>query len=257
MPARRHDRRAAAGVVVASGVSWRRRVASVSRPCETRPPYDGGVKVPEPPAPGAALLRVSEEALELVLEARAGEASPEGLALFVEISGADNGAYTYDIWFEAAGDAGPTDHVEHHGALSVVFPSGTAEKMGGATLDVGDDGLVILNPNSPPAPERPFVPGEYGSLEGPLAVRVLEILESEVNPQIAAHGGRADLVGVDDEAVAYVMLSGGCQGCGLAQVTLSQGIAVAIEEAVPEISRIVDVTAHAQGTNPYYQASKK
>ncbi len=215
------------------------------------------MNLPEPPTPGSALLNITEEALELVLEARAGEQAPDGLGLFVEVSGAENGAYTYDIWFEAAADAGPRDHVERHGGLPVVFPAGTAEKMGGATLDVGDDGLLILNPNTPPTAPGAPEPGSFGSLEGPLAARVLEILESEVNPQIARHGGRADLVGIDEEAVAYVMLSGGCQGCGLAQVTLSQGIAVAIQEAVPEISRIVDVTAHAQGSNPYYQASKK
>jgi Fe/S biogenesis protein NfuA len=90
-----------------------------------------------------------------------------------------------------------------------------------------------------------------------VADAVREILEDEINPQIAGHGGRADLVGVDDEGVAYLVLSGGCQGCGLASVTLSQGIAVAIQEAVPQVTRIVDVAAHAEGANPYYQAAKK
>ena len=203
------------------------------------------------------LLTITEEALELVLEARSGESGPDSLALFIEVSGVANGAYTYDIWFESATDATPRDHREQHGGVVVVFPESSTDKMAGATLDVSDDGLVILNPNSP-APDPPNVSqGDFGSLETPLAVAVLEVLEAEVNPQIASHGGRADLVGVDDNAVAYVRLSGGCQGCGLAAMTLSQGISVAIREAVPEISDIVDVTAHAQGANPYYQSSKK
>jgi Fe/S biogenesis protein NfuA len=70
------------------------------------------------------------------------------------------------------------------------------------------------------------------------------------------HGGRADLVAVEDGTV-FVQLSGGCQGCGLATVTLSQGIEVSLKEAVPEIERVVDVTDHAQGSNPYYQPAKK
>ena len=82
------------------------------------------------------------------------------------------------------------------------------------------------------------------------------MLEAEINPAIAAHGGRADLVAVD-EAVAYLRLSGGCQGCGLASVTLSEGIEVAILEAIPEITKVVDVTDHASGTNPFFESAKK
>ena len=85
---------------------------------------------------------------------------------------------------------------------------------------------------------------------------VIQVLEEQINPAIAAHGGRADLVAVEEDT-AYLRLSGGCAGCGLAAVTLSQGIEVAIRESVPEIVNIVDVTDHASGTNPYYEAAKK
>ena len=60
-----------------------------------------------------------------------------------------------------------------------------------------------------------------------------------------------------ENGTAYVRMSGGCQGCGLAKVTLSQGIAVAIQDAVPEVLEIVDVTDHASGDNPYYEPAKK
>ena len=56
---------------------------------------------------------------------------------------------------------------------------------------------------------------------------------------------------------AYLRLGGGCQGCGMATVTLGQGIEVAITGAVPEIVRVVDVTDHAAGTNPYFEPAKK
>jgi Fe/S biogenesis protein NfuA len=89
-------------------------------------------------------------------------------------------------------------------------------------------------------------------LSDPLAQRVVSVLDEQVNPSIAAHGGRADLVAVKDSSV-YLRLSGGCQGCGMAKATLSQGIEVILREAIPEIADIVDVTDHADGTNPYYE----
>jgi Fe/S biogenesis protein NfuA len=82
------------------------------------------------------------------------------------------------------------------------------------------------------------------------------VLDHQINPSIALHGGHAELVAVEEDT-AYLRLSGGCAGCGMAAVTLSQGIEVAIFDAVPEIRRVVDVTDHASGTNPYYEAAKK
>ncbi len=205
------------------------------------------------------VINVTPPARALVLSARAAEADADRLALFLEVSGASGGAYTYDMWFESASDAGPGDAVHRVDDLVVVVPSSSVEKVTGATLDVGDSGgeqgLVIVNPNAPPA-ERISSAPPTGDLSSPLAQRVVAVLEDTVNPQIAAHGGFAELVAVE-AGTAYLRMGGGCQGCGLAQVTLSQGITVAIKDAVPEILEVVDVTAHADGTNPYYEAAKK
>jgi Fe/S biogenesis protein NfuA len=82
---------------------------------------------------------------------------------------------------------------------------------------------------------------------------VVAVLESQVNPSIASHGGRADLVAMDEtEKVAYLALSGGCQGCAMSRMTLSQGIETSLREAIPEITGVVDVTYHASGDSPYY-----
>jgi Fe/S biogenesis protein NfuA len=93
-------------------------------------------------------------------------------------------------------------------------------------------------------------------LSGDVAQRVIQVLDRQVNPTIAAHGGRAELVAVE-QGTAYLRLSGGCQGCAMATVTLSQGIEAAITQAVPEITSVVDVTDHQSGTNPYFEAAKK
>ena len=90
---------------------------------------------------------------------------------------------------------------------------------------------------------------------GPVVDRIQQVLEEQINPAVASHGGLVSLIDVK-ENVVYVELGGGCQGCGMANVTLKQGIEVAIKEAVPEITEVYDVTEHADGTNPYYQPSK-
>lgn len=205
------------------------------------------------------LLRVTEPARQMVKEIRAGESEPESLALWLEVSGTANGAYTYDMWFEQLSDAGPEDAVVSADGLSIVVASSSVDRLRGATLDVGDhggeQGLVMLNPNVPTAAKSVSdLPGT--DLSDPVAKRILEVLEGEVNPQIAMHGGFADLVAYD-AGTAYVRMLGGCQGCGLAAVTLSQGITVAIQDAVPEVTSVIDVTDHAAGDNPYYQAAKK
>ena len=72
---------------------------------------------------------------------------------------------------------------------------------------------------------------------------------------MANHGGHISLIDIKEDVV-YVQLGGGCQGCGMADVTLKQGIETAIMEAVPEITAVYDVTDHANGENPYYQSSQ-
>ncbi len=84
----------------------------------------------------------------------------------------------------------------------------------------------------------------------------VEVLDEEVNPMVAAHGGVVSLLEIKDQNV-YLEFGGGCQGCGMIDVTLKQGVEVMIKEQVPEIEAIYDVTDHAGGENPYYQPSEK
>ncbi len=90
----------------------------------------------------------------------------------------------------------------------------------------------------------------------PLAQEIQRIFDEQVNPQIAAHGGYVQLLELRGKR-AYIEMGGGCQGCGMASVTLKQGIEVAVKEALPEIEELVDVTDHQSGENPYFKPSKK
>jgi len=89
----------------------------------------------------------------------------------------------------------------------------------------------------------------------PEALAVRRLLDEEVNPAIASHGGNIALIDIKLPRV-YIRLECGCQGCGMADVTLKQGVEVAIRRAVPAITEVLDVTDHAGGSNPYYQPGK-
>ena len=86
--------------------------------------------------------------------------------------------------------------------------------------------------------------------------KVQAIFDTNINPAVASHGGQVDLLDVKDRKV-YLRMGGGCQGCGMANVTLRQGIEAAIREQVPEVEDILDTTDHAAGNNPYYTPSEK
>jgi len=108
-----------------------------------------------------------------------------------------------------------------------------------------DQELTAFNPNL-----------SITKLSGTVEEQIQHVLEEEVNPMVASHGGVVSLLEVKNSN-AYLEFGGGCQGCGMIDVTLKQGVEVMIKEHVPEIEAIYDVTDHAEGTNPYYQPSMK
>lgn len=206
-------------------------------------------------------LAITPEARSTVIEALSKEKGHGRLALWLEVTGAGDGAYRYDMYFRLLHDARSGDVVQHDDDLPVVIPRASIDRLHGARLDVrtdgdGHEGLVVINPNTPAtqadqgsAPEEP-----PADLTSPLARQVAAVLESEVNPSIAEHGGRADLVTMDGSDV-HLRLSGGCQGCGMAKATLTEGIEGILRNAVPGIAAVVDVTNHAEGSNPFYESA--
>ncbi len=105
---------------------------------------------------------------------------------------------------------------------------------------------------------RPIVaPAYFENLpsEGDLKWAISDLLEREINPAVASHGGFVELIDVKKNNV-YIRLGGGCQGCGAADVTLKQGIEKAIRDLVPRVGEILDTTDHAAGRNPYYSPAK-
>jgi Fe-S cluster biogenesis protein NfuA len=95
-----------------------------------------------------------------------------------------------------------------------------------------------------------------GGDDDTLYEQVADLFEHEVNPMVARHGGRVELIDVQD-AVVLLRMAGGCQGCGMADVTLRQGIEGLLQQHLPAVKGVVDITDHAAGSNPYFAAAKK
>ncbi|HEY5111244.1 MAG TPA: NifU family protein [Acidimicrobiales bacterium] len=205
------------------------------------------------------VLTLTDEARNVVIDALNNEAPSESLALWVEVTGTRGAGYAYDLYFSELNLAPSDAAIGRDGEVTIVIPAASVERLRGSRLEFaseGGGGLVLVNPNSPsPEESNPGVPADILALgiDGPLAVLAVSVLEEQVNPSIASHGGRADLIALDEEKkTAYVKLSGGCQGCAMSRMTLTQGIETMLREAIPELVSVLDVTDHASGVNPFY-----
>ena len=197
------------------------------------------------------VMVVTDAALAKVLEVRDGEDDSAELALHIEVTGVSGVDYVYDLAFTPVDELPVDSHRWEVGDLQMAVGDESRTKLAGATLDLPSNpaqgGLIIRNPN------RPNPLGDVGELvlEGEVPQRIAQLLEQNVNPMLASHGGFATLVGVDGHT-AYVTMGGGCQGCAMSQATLTEGIQRAILEAIPEIVEVVDATDHAAGDNPFF-----
>ena len=100
--------------------------------------------------------------------------------------------------------------------------------------------------------KAPGIKGAEPSDEAALEERVGWLLDTEINPALAAHGGRVALVEITADKAVVLRFGGGCHGCGMADVTLKQGIEQTLTHRIPEITAVLDATDHQSGTNPYY-----
>jgi Fe/S biogenesis protein NfuA len=164
------------------------------------------------------------------------------LGLRVAVRGGGPGNFQYELAFVGEGEKSPDDTVVDAGGFKVFVDPDSAPNLSGATIDfvegIYESGFKIDNPNA--------------GWKDPKAAAVQRVIDTQINPGVAAHGGHVSLLDVKDD-IAYIAFGGGCHGCGMADATLKQGVEVAIKEAVPEIRRVIDTTDHAGGTNPYYQ----
>lgn len=195
------------------------------------------------------LLRFSDKAREMVLTFIGDEEEGQDYVVRVAVESPSPLDPRYSIALVDPAEVSGDDRIVDAGGFEVAVDPESAKLLEGAHVEwvetLNETGFRVENPNLRPIGSQP--------LDGPLTERVQTVIDHEINPAVASHGGEITLVEVRDD-VAYIEMSGGCQGCGMARVTLKQGVERMLGEAVPEIREIVDVTDHSAGTNPYYES---
>jgi Fe/S biogenesis protein NfuA len=181
----------------------------------------------------------AREKITEIIEAKA----QDDMMLRMQIMGRGPGGFLYSLRFVPADEKSPDDIELNMESFHVLIDQNSAQNLEGSTVDYKDDkfqrGFSVDNPNP--------------LWEDPTAQSIQDVLDSKVNPGISSHGGFVSLVEFKEDT-AYIAFGGGCQGCGLVDVTLKQGVEVMIRESVPEVQNIVDMTDHASGDQPYYEA---
>jgi Fe/S biogenesis protein NfuA len=193
------------------------------------------------------MISLTDKALEVV-RSYMDQSDGEFTALRIGIAGGTPLSPDFELTLVGKDDIGDSEREVAVGDLTIVVDEAFVPRLEGASVDfvqrVNESGFeVSLSPAAQATAPAP---------DGPLAERVRHVLETEINPAIASHGGAITLVGVEDTDI-YVEMSGGCQGCAMSRMTLRQGVERMVRQAVPEVSVIHDVTDHSSGENPFFE----
>ncbi len=159
-------------------------------------------------------------------------------------------APNYELTLVEAEARSASDVEVDAGAFTVLVDEASVKRLDGARVDfvetVQESGFQIT-----PDPDAVKDAMDEAGPGGALAERVTEVLDTEINPAIAAHGGVINLVDVQGTEI-FIEMAGGCQGCAMSRMTLRQGVERMVSQSVPEVTAIHDVTDHASGDNPYF-----
>lgn len=182
--------------------------------------------------------------------------SQEGVSRTIRVSAPFRGKYSMSL--EPDGEPLADDLVIDYGSFKVFVDRQSQAFVDGASLNWVDTaaggGFQFENPND--TPQQPAKKQPPEGPEGDEWRMIQQLIDEQVNPAVAGHGGYIDLFEYR-EGVAYVQMGGGCQGCGMANVTLKQGVERILRDHIPDLKEILDITDHAGGRNPYYAPSTK
>ncbi len=173
-----------------------------------------------------------------------------GLRIAVNAPGTPNAAC--DLQFCPAGQHAETDRILEFKGFRLFVRADSEPWLEQAEIDFEEaptGGQLSIR--------APGIRGHEPSADAPVQVRIDWLLETEINPSLAAHGGKVTLTEITADMRAVLRFGGGCQGCGMADVTLKQGIEKTLLAKIPELRGVLDATDHERGSNPYYAAGTR
>ena len=193
-------------------------------------------------------LTFTDKARDMVLSFMDQEdEAPQALRIAVDGSPL---APNYELTLIDAAARGDSDLEVSAGPFTVLIDESSAPRLDGAQVDfvetLQESGFQIT-----PDPDAVKEALDSAAPKGELADRVREVLDTEINPAVASHGGAINLVDVQGTEI-YIEMAGGCQGCAMSRMTLRQGVERMVAQSVPEVTAVHDVTDHGSGENPYF-----
>jgi Fe/S biogenesis protein NfuA len=201
----------------------------------------------------ANVLEISQAAVDKIAEMIATRA--EGPAAVRVVVHMQAGGGQSEFAFVPLEDQKEDDTVLDTGPFKMFFDPMAAENLVGAKVDYDETRystgfhIEYVNPLAGYLESRKK---DWG--DDPIANQVQQVVDQQINPGVAGHGGWVVLLDVQGDT-AYIEMGGGCQGCAVSQMTLKQGIEKMITEKVPEIKQVLDHTDHSTGENPYYSGN--
>ena len=176
-----------------------------------------------------------------------GQQDEDGLGLRISVSHAGTPGASCDLQFSPEGQRQDDDRVVEYQGFNLFVAAASEQWLADAEIDFEQDttgGQLTI--------KAPGIKGSEPDADADVAQRVSWLLETEINPALASHGGRVALVEITEKMEVVLQFGGGCQGCGMADVTMKQGIEQTLTRHIPEITAVVDETDHQSGSNPYY-----
>ena len=153
-----------------------------------------------------------------------------------------------DLQFHVAGQSGEKELEFNYDGFNLYVPVGTERWLEDAKIDFEKSeagGQLSI--------KAPGIKGSKPDDSSDLSEKIAWVLEAEINPGLASHGGMVSLEQITPENGVVLRFGGGCHGCGMVSVTLQEGIEKTLKEYFPEVTAVIDATDHASGDNPYYK----
>ena len=153
-----------------------------------------------------------------------------------------------DLQFHVPGQSGEEEIEFNYDKFKLYVPAGSERWLEQAKIDFekSDAGGQLTI-------KAPGIKGDKPDDSEGLEAKIAWVLQSEINPGLASHGGQVSLEMITPENEVVLRFGGGCHGCGMVNVTLQDGIEKTLKEYFPEIKAVIDATDHATGSNPYYK----
>ena len=196
------------------------------------------------------MLAVSPEAQEYFRKLLSEQGAPDWA---VRIGVREPGSLSADceMTFCEPDEISNDDRIMEYSGWRLVIDSSSQPWLEGANID------LVVSPTGREINIRaPRLRGEMSAEQANLVERVQKVIAEEINPRLASHRGRVSLIEVTAEADVILAFGGGCQGCGMINVTLKQGVERTLQARIPEMGAVRDVTDHEHGETPFYRSTK-